>query len=590
MSWATIVHLILYHMTVAEKRSFFKFRSEICTFIDEHWKNLQPGKTRSATWRNTVSAVLSTHPTSFTSGVEELGQPGYWSLRDGSPPTKLPMKKGKAKGPPAKPTKPAKVRPETSLTRSSSVRSDTKGEVRDLSSSLASYEAALARSRTGESISDRLASIKMEPTSGPSTIASTLSPLSSINFTTSDEEAESGSGSDSGSAPGSDSELEDGSAVGATSPSSKRKRRTSVASSIASGDGDPTAAAAKRLRSDADPSETPLTKVRPMTPAEEAALLHDLVLEGAGLTVAAARLRRKLHIRHLKRTSGHLPLFDLDRQVQAELCRAHPTPVPSGVRTPLSPPPELAGYADTSATSYNDDGELVRREDTKSARPAARVTKVPYARSFAARLHGTALRASLLGTLESWASPYQGRTLKPFIRRDYSTKPPRMRLLEAIRRRGLAGLEAKVVLPTYPIDYSYVQPCHLVQVNALLSQAFWPGIDMAESLHAPEFSVVVLYRRLVIGCAFMTPNAYVTYITVAPGWENAGIGRFMLYHLNQISVGKDITLHVSANNPAMILYQGYGFKPEQFVVNFYDKYLPDDSRLSKNAFLLRLRR
>ncbi|KAJ1909971.1 hypothetical protein IWQ60_010895 [Tieghemiomyces parasiticus] len=538
MSWATIVHLILYHMTVAEKRSFFKFRSEICTFIDEHWKNLQPGKT--TTWRNTVSAVLSTHPTSFTSGVEELGQPGYWSLRDGSPPTKLPMKKGKAKGPPAKPTKPAKVRPETSLTRSSSVRSDTKGEVRDLSSSLASYEAALARSRTGESISDRLASIKMEPTSGPSTIASTLSPLSSINFTTSDEEAESGSGSDSGSASGSESEPEDGPAVGATSPLSKRKRRTSVASSVASGDGDPTAAAAKRLRSDADLSETSLTKVRPMTPTEEAALLHDLVLEGAGLTVAAARLRRKLHIRHLKRASGHLPLFDLDRQVQVELCRAHPTPVPSGVRTPLSPPPELAGYADTSATSYNDDGELARQEDTKSARPTARVTKVPYARSFAARLHGTALRASLLGTLESWASPYQGRTLKPFIRRDYSTKPSRMRLLEAIRRRGLA--------------------------------------------------VVVLYRRLVIGCAFMTPNAYVTYITVAPGWENAGIGRFMLYHLNQISVGKDITLHVSANNPAMILYQGYGFKPEQFVVNFYDKYLPDDSRLSKNAFLLRLRR
>lgn len=30
--------------------------------------------------------------------------------------------------------------------------------------------------------------------------------------------------------------------------------------------------------------------------------------------------------------------------------------------------------------------------------------------------------------------------------------------------------------------------------------------------------------------------------------------RFMLYHLMQASNGKDITLHVSANNPAMVRY------------------------------------
>jgi hypothetical protein len=29
----------------------------------------------------------------------------------------------------------------------------------------------------------------------------------------------------------------------------------------------------------------------------------------------------------------------------------------------------------------------------------------------------------------------------------------------------------------------------------------------------------------------------------------------MLYHLTQTAVGKDITLHVSANNPALLLYQ-----------------------------------
>ena len=38
-----------------------------------------------------------------------------------------------------------------------------------------------------------------------------------------------------------------------------------------------------------------------------------------------------------------------------------------------------------------------------------------------------------------------------------------------------------------------------------------------------------------------------------------------------------------------LLYNRFGFKAEGFVVGFYDKYLDPQSRLSKNAFLLRLR-
>lgn len=64
----------------------------------------------------------------------------------------------------------------------------------------------------------------------------------------------------------------------------------------------------------------------------------------------------------------------------------------------------------------------------------------------------------------------------------------------------------------------------------------------------------------------------------------------MIYHLIMACPNKDITLHVSANNSAMILYQRFGFKPEGFVRYFYDKYLPPDSTLCRHAFLLRLRR
>ena len=55
-------------------------------------------------------------------------------------------------------------------------------------------------------------------------------------------------------------------------------------------------------------------------------------------------------------------------------------------------------------------------------------------------------------------------------------------------------------------------------------------------------------------------------------------------------MGKDVTLHVSASNPAMIMYQKFGFKPQEFIQDFYDKYFPIESKECRHAFLLRLSR
>ena len=58
----------------------------------------------------------------------------------------------------------------------------------------------------------------------------------------------------------------------------------------------------------------------------------------------------------------------------------------------------------------------------------------PYKNSFASRLHGILRLATTLTAEEAWTSSFNGRKLKPFIRRDYETMPPKLKLLQDIIR------------------------------------------------------------------------------------------------------------------------------------------------------------
>ncbi|XP_057661735.1 cysteine-rich protein 2-binding protein isoform X3 [Diorhabda carinulata] len=121
------------------------------------------------------------------------------------------------------------------------------------------------------------------------------------------------------------------------------------------------------------------------------------------------------------------------------------------------------------------------------------------------------------------------------------------------------------------------------------------SLRMTEALQYPEFSCVALYKKLIIGFAFLVPDvkhteSYMSFLFTRPHWRNCGIAAFMIYHLIQTSLHKDITLHVAMDNPALLLYQKFGFKVENVVLNFYDKYLRSDVKESKHAFFCRLER
>ncbi len=189
-------------------------------------------------------------------------------------------------------------------------------------------------------------------------------------------------------------------------------------------------------------------------------------------------------------------------------------------------------------------------------------------------------------------SPYTTRKLPPFIFRSTELVPPKVKLNQGIRSRMLSNG------PNMPqeesIDFCYLQEHHLPAVNNLVSHFFWP-VDLSECLQYPDFTCVVLYGKLVVGCGFMTPDvkvneAYISFLLVHPDFQRCSIGKIILYHLIQSCMGKDVTLHVSVDNPAMLLYQTMGFKAERYCLDFYRHYYPEGHHLSKNAYFMRLRK
>lgn len=60
-------------------------------------------------------------------------------------------------------------------------------------------------------------------------------------------------------------------------------------------------------------------------------------------------------------------------------------------------------------------------------------------------------------------------------RRDYETRPLKMRLLAEIRAYPHRDDPSWVPEPESPIDYCYVRPNHIPSVNSMCHDMFWPG-------------------------------------------------------------------------------------------------------------------
>ena len=125
-------------------------------------------------------------------------------------------------------------------------------------------------------------------------------------------------------------------------------------------------------------------------------------------------------------------------------------------------------------------------------------------------------------------SPYSLKKLNSFIRRDFKLKTKQNLILNELFKFHYNYDQSNEI----SIDFCYLKKYHLEQVNHLIRRFYWNSIDVKDYLLCPENTVIVLYKRLVIGCGFIK-NGYIPFLVSMPNWS--GIEKYILYFLMKSS-------------------------------------------------------
>lgn len=566
----------------------------------------------SASWSNSISSALSSNDRIFASGVAIKGAPGWWALHHWEPPT-----------PPRKLT----------LKRSYSTANK-------ISAPLLIDTEDIIISSGGEEYEDDLIVDESEDTD--TDVKSEIRDIDDILKTVDDKETEEGDNSNTTVVPSADlkqqllerllmmdsSLLQDAikkakaKKLAEIEVAAKRKKKEEAVAAAAA-----TAALKEEIKAKTsplasislpqdcidtlDPIVSVLTKRLQMYPVIRASPYENDLLKRCHRVnyeehKAVARLRRKLLLRRQRRRVN-TALFDLDQWMYLFL--------------------KSTEMALLTNNNNNNSDKLSNDKESKPVQFPLTFDpqSIPYiadpSKSLYAKLTGM---AAIYGTCPfPVTSPFSGKLLPEFIGEDAFEKCTKLKLLNELRSyfsetddcasrvifsKNLKSskLVLKSELEPLTVKYTNLRKEFVGQLNDLLSDSFWPGIDVSEALDYPDYAIVALVGLSVVGCAICNTDGYLSYLYVRPDFQGCHLATSLLAILLPIlSPKKDLTLHVSVTNaPAILLYQRVGFKPEEFIVNFYDKYLgigKEDARDysnenidsfigSKNAFFMRLRR
>ena len=606
LTWLQAIHITLYNLSVkgSGRQGFFRWKDDICPFISKNWNMLFPDKPMTNNWRSTVAGTLSVYCSKlFKSGQSIFNESGWWALMEVKPPLRTYGDEIKVKQKSKQKVSSLKGdyidggffdigrrkrKPKQSEGTEKKLKED---DVKEVSLNDGEFEVGvLGPVSITEDLDNSNFSASQDDIEG---IIQRKDPFALVKVEElgkafSESLIEQSETDTSLNEP----ELERPETLKSEVASCEISNEDSLSSSQEQFKAKPPVV---KMPTKKDPKLTPMNSI------QETEFLNKLnsCPNAIAADPDAKRLQRKLKLRKLKLEMG-LPLFNIDSVVRKMIQKTAPDGIEATFTDALGrelpkPAKEGMNQIQSQCTSLHHPAlqgvnvlDRFRLGFRKSLRHRSSSS---VSQTFISRLVGRNDERYQ----RPIGSPYTQRVLKPYIRRDFDTKPLKLKVMEELIAYTHRFDHHWIRPCPSPIDYCYVQPHHIPAVNAMCEEFFWAGINLSECLQYPDFSCVVLYRKLVIGFAFMVPDvkyneAYISFILVHPDWRNAGIGTFMIYHLIQTCMGKDVTLHVSASNSSMMLYQKFGFKAEEFILDFYDKYLPEDSKDCKHAFFLRLQR
>ncbi|XP_018414318.1 PREDICTED: cysteine-rich protein 2-binding protein [Nanorana parkeri] len=99
LTWQQVVMLAMYNLSLegSGRQGYFRWKEDICLFIEKHWNFLLGSRKKTSTWWSTVAGCLSVgSPMFFRSGAQEFGEPGWWKLVHNKPPALKPEVPGKS--------------------------------------------------------------------------------------------------------------------------------------------------------------------------------------------------------------------------------------------------------------------------------------------------------------------------------------------------------------------------------------------------------------------------------------------------------------------------------------------------------------
>ncbi|XP_022692721.1 cysteine-rich protein 2-binding protein-like isoform X2 [Varroa jacobsoni] len=520
-TWVTAVALALFNLhstrSHESRQGYFQWREQVCRYIEERWNEFFFDRKKAPKWQGAVACTLSTNTgVLFQSGVSEIDEQGWWKLIENVPPD------------PKNPT-PTRGR-------------RRRGPSDDVQSSIVELGPRIRKRPTfdGQVQPSIITSTSKD---GPTRRGLGFAMKPAIKT----EILESSTYNDIDSA-------EDTSQLDSTCSNTGEIRKAIV---TASGDGSLSSQLPNKTAGTNLNRQTQI-RLTPMSHKKEKLLLgslEELVAQGVKFDQRELRFLNKLRMRHVKREKG-LRIFDLDKEVS-----------------------RLSTGADNDSDIMHAMLDRFVHTNVIAATSVSMVVADGGNIRFATKLLGSEASWS---KLNGFRSPYTQRFLKPFIFRDINPDYPRIKLLQEIHSHPLSAAcrhaGGEIAYEILSVDLVYIRPEHIAVINSICRSFFWAGIDMTDQLNYPEFSVVALYGKLIIGFACMAPlancnEAYLSFLWTHPHFRRRGLARCMLYHLSQSCMGRDIVLHVAATNPAVFLYQSFKFRVEKVCLHFYDKYL-----------------